>query len=363
MAFQNLFILGSTGKVWQELIKQVSECDMNNKWHLNPTRIIGLANSRSYSLNAGGLFTPELTTPYSTHGEILEAVKKSGLEWEVVFVDVTAEGEKMTHFHQEVIKKTTNKIVTANKNPLVSSMESFRSIASDTSRYRYNTSVMAWAAAVPYLQEAHGLSEEVISIVGTFSGTLSYVCSELEKGEKLFSTIVKEAKEKGYTEPHPLDDLSGEDVRKKLMILLRSAGIHVEKEDIILEWMVDAEKYKDLSAEEFLEAIKQEDEVFEKRVRRERSEEYLPRYIASYKRLEDGSLQMKVSLQFVPRRSEFGVLKGTANKILIHTSQRTPEECNAHIIESPGAGVMKTAASVRADLFHLLNNTNLYPHN
>jgi homoserine dehydrogenase len=125
--------------------------------------------------------TSKPETRYTKHIEILEAVKKSGLEGEVIFVDVTAEGPKMLEFHQKIIQETVNKIVTANKKPLVGSMESFRAIASNPARYLYNTSVMAGAAAVPYLQEVHGLSETVLSIQGTFSGTLAYVCSELEK--------------------------------------------------------------------------------------------------------------------------------------------------------------------------------------
>ncbi len=208
MAFQNLFILGSTGNVGTELMKQVREYDMSDKGHLNPTRIVGIANSRSYALDPCGILTQKLDTPYSNHDEILEAVRKSGLEGEIIFVDVTAEGPKMLEFHQKVIRDTVNRLVTANKKPLVGPMETFKAIASNPSRYRYNTSVMAGASAVPYLQEVHGLSEEILSVTGTFSGTLAYVCSELEKGEETFSDIVAEAKEKGFTEPNPLDDLS-----------------------------------------------------------------------------------------------------------------------------------------------------------
>ena len=63
----------------------------------------------------------------------------------------------MLEFHQKVIKETVNKIVTANKKPLVGPMDTFRAISSNPSRYLYNTTVMAGAAAVPYLQESHGL--------------------------------------------------------------------------------------------------------------------------------------------------------------------------------------------------------------
>lgn len=190
---------------------------------------------------------------------------------------------------------------------------------------------------------------------------MAYVCSELEKGGKPFSEIVREAREKGYTEPHPLDDLSGEDVRRKLVILLRSAGIGIEESDVELEGVVNAEKYAGLSPEAFLEAIREDDSNIEKRVADELSQGNVPRYVAEYDSTGEKA-KMEVSLKFVPKDSELGLLKGTANKVLIRTSLRTPDETNPHIIQSPGAGTVKTAASVRADLLSLLSNTSLWTH-
>jgi homoserine dehydrogenase len=123
----------------------------------------------------------EGTQPYQSHNDILEAVRKSGLEGDVIFVDVTADGERMTEFHRAIIQTTNNSMVTANKKPAASDMATFEAITSNPHRYRYNTTVMAGAGAVPYFQEAHGLSETIESVEGTFSGTLAYVCSELEK--------------------------------------------------------------------------------------------------------------------------------------------------------------------------------------
>lgn len=120
------------------------------------------------------------------------------------------------------------------------------------------------------------------------------------------------------------------------MMLLRSAGISVEEEQINLEGMVSTEKYGQLSATEFLSAIKDEDAYFSKKIRQESEKGNVPRYVASYQ-LNDGVPEMKVNLQFVKRDSELGILKGTANKILIRSSQRTPDECNPHTIQSPGA--------------------------
>lgn len=125
--------------------------------------------------------------------------------------------------------------------------------------------------------------------------------------------------------------------------------------------MVDAEKYAELSPEAFLEAIREEDSAIGLRVADELSRGNVPRYVAEFDGTGD-SPKMAVSMKYVPKKSELGLLNGTANKVLIRTSLRTPDENNPHIIQSPGAGTVKTAASVRADLLSLLSNTNLWTH-
>lgn len=376
MALQNVFIIGA-GQVWTELVKQIQKHDGVNHGHRNPTRIVGLANSRRFILSPGGVVMPESITQdslkhtlsqipesqsYGPHEEMLSAIKEMGMEWEIVFIDVSADGDKMTDFHRDIIQKTINRIVTANKKPAAADMETFEAITGNPQRYRYNTTVMAWAGAVPYFQEAHGLSETVQSVEGTFSGTLAYVCSELEKWGKSFSQIVREARDMGYTEPHPIDDLNGEDVKRKLLILLRSAGIRIEENEVELSGLVDPKNYTDVWAEEFLLAIQQEDERIAQEVEVAISRWLVPRYVASYQDI-DGQMQASVWLQYVSKDSELWNLKWTANKVLVHTSQRTPRGSAPHIIQSPGAWVPKTAASVRADLLYLLSGPNLWAHN
>lgn len=378
MSFQNIFILGATGNVWSELLKQIQNHDWVNHEHRNPTKIVGVANSSKYTLSSWWIIIPHNISQeniklflsdngdsksYQNHEQILEAVRKSWMEGDIVFIDVTANWNEMIQFHKTIIQETANRIVTANKKPAAADMKTFETITWNPHRYKYNTTVMAWWGAVPYFQESHGLSESIESVEGTFSGTLAYVCSELEKWEKLFSQIVAEAKDKGYTEPHPIDDLNGEDVKRKLLILLRSAGIRIEEDKIELSWLVDPKQYENMDIPTFMEAIKQEDERIKKSVENALSEWKVPRYVASYKN-ESGNMIARVWLQFVSQDSELGNLKGTANKVLVFTSQRTPLDSNVpHVIQSPWAGTPKTAASVRADLLYLLNGTNLWQHN
>jgi homoserine dehydrogenase len=75
----------------------------------------------------------------------------------------------MSQFHRDIISGTANRMVTANKKPLADDMNAFMDATANPHRYRYNTTVMAGAGAVPYFQEAHGLSEKIQSVEGTFS--------------------------------------------------------------------------------------------------------------------------------------------------------------------------------------------------
>jgi homoserine dehydrogenase len=117
-----------------------------------------------------------------------------------------------------------------------------------------------------------------------------------------------------------------------------------------------------MSSDDFLENIKTEDDEIKDMLQSNISRWLVPRYVASYKKY-NGKMVASVGLQFVSKDSELWNTKGTANKVLIHTSQRTPIDSAPHIIQSPGAWVQKTAASVRADLLYLLNGTSLFTHN
>lgn len=66
-------------------------------------------------------------------------------------------------------------------------------------------------AGLPVLSSLQALidtGDRVKKIDGVFSGTLSYIFNSLSK-EKSFSQVVQDAKQKGFTEPDPRDDLSG----------------------------------------------------------------------------------------------------------------------------------------------------------
>jgi len=181
---------------------------------------------------------------------------------------------------------------------------------------------------------------------------LGYILSELGKGEKTFSEIVRQAVAEGYAEPNPWDDLNGLDVARKLLILARIVGYEVSMDDVEIEPLIAAEKYAHLEGEEFLEAIKEEDEIFAQRVQKAAEKEKVLRYVARLG-IKNGKLKMTVRLEECDKNSDLGGLQGTLNLALIETDLLCAPL--PHIIKSRGAGVKVTAGAVRVGIANMLS--------
>ncbi|MEI6732028.1 MAG: bifunctional aspartate kinase/homoserine dehydrogenase I, partial [archaeon] len=219
--------------------------------------------------------------------------------------------------------------------------------------YGYRCSVMAGAEAVDKMKDLRDAGDLPYKIEGCFSGTLGYICSALEAGVP-FSKIVEQARKLGYTEPHPREDLSGEDVARKILILARTAGYRIEYSDIKRKPFIPNKFLDEKDANVFMKNLKELDEYFVNEVRDARKEGKVLRYVARFE-MKDCPI-IRVGLERVLRESPLGMLSGAANKIIIHTKDygRTPS-----IIEAPGAGLDITARNIRVDLAHQVENRTL----
>ncbi len=356
-----VFILGASGNVGRELVRQITEHDPSST-------LVGVANSSKFQFQPEGI-DPTLMKSISTSrekaaeifsdfegyddlGDLVEVAKESELEGHVTFVDVTAGKEPLLAFHKKVLTDSKNKLVTANKNPIsLFGMEDFLVLNEHQARYDSNTSVMAGAGAVSFAIQRFSLSDHAKKIEGCFSGTLGYILSELEKQEKPFSTIVREAKEAGYTEPNPWDDLNGLDVARKLLILARYSGFNVEMNDLKVEPMIP-ERFADLEGDAFLHALESENERFSEMIQRAKESGEVVRYVAEMS-LEGENLVLSIGLKNCSQKSDFGALTGTANLVRIETDFCA--EPIPHVIKSRGAGLEVTAASVRAGILTMNN--------
>ncbi len=354
--FQDVFIIGATGKVGKTLVSQIyGNGDLDTTRHRNPTRVIGLASRKKFIFNTEGI-PPEQAQAFAEQGrgadhEGVQSFLNLSLDPHTTFIDVTAE-DRMLQFHVDARDRGYN-IVTANKNPLVDGdFNTFKRLTRNPQHYGYRCSVMAGAEAVDKIRDLRDLDDLPIEISGCFSGTLGYVSSELEKGRKL-SEIVLEARQRGYTEPNPADDLSGRDVARKILILARTAGYDPKGEQFYLEPFVPQETLCE-NPDEFLSRLPELDERFARRVEHARTHEQVLRYVATFSL--NGEPKIDVRLCEVPKESPLGSLTGTRNKIVIRSRTYDPQ---VYSVEAPGAGLEITAQNIRRDLLHQLANRDV----
>ncbi len=360
---QYIFILGASWNVGRELVKQIITRD-GEEFHKNPSIIVWIANSRSYIFSQKGIKGTVLkkisnsrdsarkifwkqATSFEGLSELIDCVQNADMDESLVFVDVTAGKQDLSVFHKKIIQETSYNLVTANKNPIsLYNQEDFNTLTLYTGRYNTNTTVMWGSGILDFIDErSNKLRDTIYSISWVFSGTLGYIMSELEKQEKSFSQIVRDAKDGWYTEPNPWDDLNGLDVARKLVILARYAGHSLSIEDVQIEALIPI-KYWELEWEEFLQAIVEEDDIFQKKIESAAQVGEVLRYVGEMKYdLENNTVKLSVGIKSVPKNSDLWSLSGTANIAIVETE--ILKKPVPHVIKSRGAGLAVTAGAVR----------------
>ena len=239
-------------------------------------------------------------------------------------------------------------VITPNKKAATNSYEYYKKIFETCKRsgkrFLYETTVGAGLPIINTLNDLIQTGDEVKKIEGMVSGTLAWLFSNYD-GKRPFSSLVLEAKEKGYTEPDPRDDLSGMDVARKTVILAREIGIGAELSDLTIESLVP-EKLRDASREEFLLRLSEADDAMLKRFKKAAKEGKVLRYVG---KVDNGVCS--VALESYPLDHPFAQAKGTDN-VISFTTTRYPEE-QPLVVKGPGAGPAVTAGGVFADLLRL----------
>src|SRR5262249_38926965 len=198
-----------------------------------------------------------------------------------VLVDCTA-ADGMEDLYVEAFRRGIH-VVAANKKPLALPLER-RAAVLDVARRHFRT----WhhettvGAGLPGIEPPRNLvatGDAVERIDGSLSGTLGYLCQEVMAGTPL-SVAVRTARDRGYTEPHPRDDLSGLDVARKALILARELGLRLELADVAVEPFGDAALLAEDDPDLFLRRLAAHDEAFGHRVARFAAAGKTLRYLA-----------------------------------------------------------------------------------
>ncbi len=233
-------------------------------------------------------------------------------------------------------------VVLANKIPLAGPWKTARKLLHNP-HLRYEVTV---GAGLPVIETLHYLlntGDTFTQIEGCLSGTLGYLCTELERGLP-YSQVVANARAAGFTEPDPRDDLSGKDVARKALILARTAGWALEESDLTVEALYPA-SLAGMPVDAFMASVNVMDADFAARVQQATAQNKVLRYVA-HVTAEGGT----VGLRAVSREGALGALRGPGNYVAFHTARYGAIPLG---ISGPGAGAAVTAAGVLGDIIKL----------
>ncbi|RYZ58651.1 MAG: bifunctional aspartate kinase/homoserine dehydrogenase I [Proteobacteria bacterium] len=345
------------GQIGQTLMRQLQEQKdyLENRLKLR-CPIVGLSD-RSGLVVAEKGFTEQEQKDYlkaksskqklrNEKSPVLDEAQMDQLLWHGpwdrrIFIDLTASDSA------PMIRKALQNgfhVVLANKKPLAIPYVEYKELlalaASNGVQLRYEATVGAGLPVLDTIDKLTIAGDQVQEILGCFSGTLGYLMTELEDGT-LFSVAVRQAFEKGYTEPDPRDDLSGMDVARKALILARSMGIAIEIEDIKLDPLFPQSVSHD-DPQVFMENLKALDAEYTKRMRAAKEKSSTLRYVARISKDK-----VSVGVEEISKSDALGRLRGTDNQVSIKT---TRYHSNPLIVTGPGAGAEVTAAGVLNDI-------------
>jgi len=268
-----------------------------------------------------------------------------------VIVDCTA-SDYVSDYYQQWMESGVH-VITPNKKVNSGPLERYNAVKKLQEEkhvhYFYEATVGAGLPVIATIKHLMDTGDHIKSVEGIFSGTLSYIFNNFKSGTK-FSDIVKTAKENGFTEPDPRDDLSGTDVARKVTTLARESGVGLELSDIPVESLVPKELESCSSSEEFMQKLPEFDDQMTKLQEEAAAAGEVLRYVGS---VDVATGKGTVSLKRYPESHPFAQLNGTDNIILCVTDRYDPQPL---VITGPGAGAEVTAGGVFSDLIRLCSH-------
>ncbi len=352
-AVVNLFLVG-TGTVGKMLIEKIiAQTEKLAEYNKLKIRVAGITNSRKMLLDPQGLNVKTLFEDLPEKGEKahMEVFKGHIIQYNLansVLVDCTANAD-IASVYQSMLESNVS-VVTANKIASSSAFVLYQKLKSTALnkgvKFLFETNVGAGLPIIAPLNSMVMSGDKILKLEAVLSGSLNFIVNTVSQNNSL-STVIQEARDKGFTEPDPRLDLSGIDVVRKILILARESGYAMEQSDIEVTPFVP-QKYMDAdSIEQFMDNIKQYDVDFE---------EYRKTLVAKGKKLryaaklENG----KASVGFIEVDSQhpFYDLEGSNNIILINSEHYKEHPMQ---IKGYGAGAEVTAAGVFGDIIKVAN--------
>lgn len=349
----HLFMVG-VGLIGSTLIEQIKAqaTFLKDKRSLE-VKIVGLSNSKKMLFDEEGINLDHWKEHLLDAGVevdlalFIQKMKSLNLS-NTIFVDNTA-NEYVAQFYETILESSIS-ISTPNKIAASSSYLQYQRLKNIAARrgvqFLYETNVGAGLPVLSTLEDLIASGDRIIKIEGVLSGTLSFIFNHFKAGMK-FSEVVREAMNRGYTEPDPREDLGGADVRRKLIILARETGLPLENTDVVIENILPKKAEEAPGVDDFFIELEKSDEHFGEMAAKAAKKGEALRMIAS---LDNG--KASISLKAVDAMHPFYSLSGSDNMI-VFTTERYKER--PLVVRGPGAGAEVTAAGVFAEIIRIGN--------
>lgn len=348
----DVFVVGC-GTVGRQLLEQINRQQGFLQKRNVKLRVFGIANSSQLLLQAKGIDLQHWETQLKKAKQAysFDAIKKFVQRQHLVnpvLVDCTSSGA-IAGSYRDFLHAGFH-VVTPNKKANTMSLDYYQQLRETARtkhrRYLYETTVGAGLPIIDAVQGLQNAGDQLQEFGGILSGSLSYLFGLLEEGVS-FSQAIRQAKQKGYTEPDPRDDLSGLDVARKLLIMAREIGLKLELDDIQIEPLLPAGfTDDDESIEQFMGKLEQLDNRYVERQQQAAENGKVLRYIAEIK---DRHCQVKVT-ELAPDHP-LASIKNGENALVIRSNYYQPIP---FVLRGYGAGATVTAAGIFSDLMRTL---------
>lgn len=342
----NLYVAGM-GNVGARLLQQLQSQQQYLREQLRvQVNLVGIINSRFMLFDDRGLDPGKATATLikgesANLGRFVDAILERNLR-NSVFADITA-SELVPAFYPQLLQKCVA-IVACNKIACSSEYAFYDQLKQLASEYGtdffFETNVGASLPVISTLNNLLRSGDRVHRIEAVLSGTLNFVFNHYD-GSRSFASVVREAQEGGYTEPDPRLDLSGKDVARKIMILVREAGYRIEMDEVENRSFLPAPCMQG-SVDDFYRSMEKHEAHFRNLYQAAAADGKKLKFVARY---ENG--KAAVGLQHIAPEHDFYHLYGKDNIVLFHTDRYAEYPL---VIKGAGAGADVTASGIFADI-------------
>ena len=354
----NLFVVG-VGTVGSRLLNilQLQRQHLLDRLSID-IRIVGLSNSKKMAFNENG----HDLSDWKSHlekgqaaalPELVQTIQSLNLR-NSILIDNTASHE-VSHLYLELLQQGVG-VVTCNKIACSSALKNYKALqkASIDQKvpFYYETNVGAGLPIIDTLKNLIDSGDSIRSIVAVLSGSLNFIF-DTYNATTSFKEVVEAAMSGGYTEPDPRIDLSGLDVKRKLLILARESRFELELDAIQTAAFLPDGALETSNVEAFLSLLAANEQHFASLYKEAKAKQQKLKFVAELSVGADHYIQAKVGLQGVDSSSDYYTLSGSDNILMLYTDRYQKQPM---VIKGAGAGADVTASGIFGDIIRASNH-------